>query len=154
MRSTKPKPKLTRAEIAAALKRRAAADKRKELGELVALAYEIGRKTSRAEPIPPGRLISRLKELRAARAASKTSKKAARWLALLDPQPATMAEIKQSVDELLQTAKEGRSEVQQRNAQLEQRDSSDPLLPTGVETGIEEPGAQEPGRRMRRRNHD
>lgn len=75
---------LTKKELAAAYRRRQAQEKRTELTELVALAYELGRKTTTQAPIPPTRLLAQLREIRQCRAAAKTSKRAAAYLALLE----------------------------------------------------------------------
>lgn len=98
MKSSKRKaPKLTRAEIAAALRRREAAQKRTELRELVALAYDLGRKTKHETPIPAGRLLAQLRELREAKRLSKTNRRAAAYLALLqDTRTATISEIREA----------------------------------------------------------
>lgn len=99
MRSTKPKKPLTRAEIAAAYKRRQSQERRTELRELVALAYELGRKTKHAAAIPPSRLLTTIKELRTAKSAAKTSKRAAAYLALLEgAKPATTTEIREALE--------------------------------------------------------
>lgn len=112
MRSSRVKKPLTRAEIAAAYRRRQATEKRTELRELVALAYELGRKSKTVTPIPAGRLLSHLRELREATKASKTSKRAAAYLALLtDTKPtavkgASIKEIRAAFDLKTGTAEE------------------------------------------------
>lgn len=81
--SPRKKPALTRAEIQAAYRRRQAQEKRNELRELVSLAYQLGRKSQRDDPIPPTKLLARIRELRDTTAAAKRSKKAAALLQLL-----------------------------------------------------------------------
>lgn len=96
--SARKAPKLTRAEIAAALRRRKANEARAELRELVSMAYELGRKTANREPIPSARLVAHLREVRTIRGAAKTSTRASRYLALLEgtTKGATISELREA----------------------------------------------------------
>jgi hypothetical protein len=116
--SKRKKPALTRAEIQAAYRRRQAQEKRTELRELVAIAYELGRKSRTAAPIAPSRLLTELRAIREARAAAGKSSRAARYLALIGLEqpaatipeiraaltPATDEELREGVTALLATA--------------------------------------------------